>query len=289
MCQPAIYRFQWELDVALHNLEKHDMTDVILLFTKKDNNVISYLKNKYPFIEAYEFDDLRDDTSYIPSIKPYLWYRFLKENPEFENEDFFYIDSDVIFREMINFDPFLYDENVWFGSNCNGYLNYDYIKQCHNGEKILNDMSKIIGVNLEDIFKMRNDCIGAQLIVRKPKAKFWKKVYQDSNKIWHYFEKIDSDIQKWTAEMWAQLWNMPLFGIFPNVNDEFDFCWATDDIDNWYSHKIYHNAGVTSDMKDLFFKGQYVDKSPFDDDLSFVSREKCSYFYVQAINESKQS
>ncbi|HAP6793437.1 TPA: hypothetical protein IVM20_001887 [Enterococcus faecium] len=47
--------------------------------------------------------------------------------------------------------------------------------------------------------------------------------------------------------------------------------------------KILHNAGVTTNDEDLFFKGRYVTSTPFDEDLSFVNKKKCSYAYVKAI------
>lgn len=288
MCQPSIKRFEWELDVAISNLKKHNITDVVLLFAEFDHSVFLNLKNKFPYLDIYTYKDDREDSSYIPSIKPYLWYRFLSENPGFENEDFLYIDSDVIFREMIDFNNFTQD-NKWYGSDCTGYLGYDYILKTQNGEKIISEMAKIVGVNLSDIKKIKNNCIGAQLIVKKPKAKYWKKVYEDSNKLYHYFEEIDSDIQKWTAEMWSQLWNMIYFDIEPKSDDEFDFSWATDNIEEWHKKKIYHNAGVTPNTDDLFFKGKYTNASPFNDDLSFVNNDKCSYHYVKAIEYAKNS
>lgn len=287
MCQPEISRFEWELKVVLANLQKNGFTDVVLLFLQQDHSVSIRLKEEFPSINIFRFKDNREYTQYIPNVKPYLWYRFLDENPEFEKENFLYIDSDVIFREMIDYEKFL-DDNIWYGSNCNGYLNADYIKNTKNGEKVLKDMCNIVGVSVKEIENINNHCIGAQLIVKKPQAEYWRKVYEDSNKIWKYFEKLDSNIQKWTAEMWAQLFNMPLFNIIPKIDKEFEFTWATDPAEMWHKNKIYHNAGVIGDENNLFFKGKYVYISPFNDDLSFVTKEKASYFYVKAINEAKK-
>ena len=54
-------------------------------------------------VEVHVYEDSRDDKEYIPSIKPYLWWKYLEENPKRENERYMYIDSDVIFRKKINF------------------------------------------------------------------------------------------------------------------------------------------------------------------------------------------
>src|SRR5699024_4742792 len=103
--------------------------------------------------------------------------------------------------------------------------------------------------------------------------------------IYNYFKNLDSNIQKWTAEMWAQRWNMIYFNVGHRVVDEMEFCWATDPINRWDETKIMHNAGVTEKDKDLFFKGKYVKQSPFDDDLSFVNKERVSIKYVEAIEK----
>lgn len=286
MCQPENLRFEWELRISINNLIDNGITDIILLFLKQDESVSINLKKDFPNIKIFKYEDNREYTKYIPNIKPYLWYRFLEENPKFENEDFLYIDSDVIFREMINYKQFMFDDK-WYGSNCNGYLNASYIKQTKNGNNTLKKMCDIVGISVEQFENMNDDCIGAQLIVKKPKADYWKKVYNDSNKIWDYFETLDSNIQKWTAEMWSQLLNMPLFSIKSSVNSEFDFTWATDYAEKWFENKIFHNAGVVNDENGLFFKGKYVKKTPFFDDFSSISKEKASYFYVKEIEKVK--
>ena len=282
LCQPATNRFKWELDVCLTNLKSHGIKNIVLLFQKWDDAIPVYFREKYG-VETHVYEDLREDKSYIPSIKPYLWWKYLEEDKSREKGKYFYMDSDVIFREKLDFRKLPVKNDVWFCSDCNGYLNLDYIRQCKNGEEILQQMASIVGVTVESLETINNNSGGAQWLIKNPTAEYWKKVYGDSNKIWKYFETLDSNIQKWTAEMWAQLWNMMYFNIGPKISNELDFCWATDPIERWYETKIMHNAGVTEEMTDLFFKGKYVEESPFDDDLSFVNKDKVSSKYVEAI------
>lgn len=282
LCQPAIKRFQWELDICIHNLKKHGVNDIVLLFSRFDDSIPEYFKQKYG-CEVHVYDDTRTDKSYIPSIKPYLWYRYLSEHPEASKETYFYMDSDVIFRELPDFSSIEFNSSLWVGSNCNGYLNADYIKS--KGEVILNHMTEIIGLKSHDIEEINENSIGAQWIITNPTADYWLKVYNDSNKLYHYFESLDSDIQKWTAEMWAQLWNVLYFNKKVAVSKELDFCWATDESEKWFETNIYHNAGVTEEMTDLFFKGKYDKKSPFNDDLKHINKNKCSSFYVKELME----
>lgn len=279
MCQPAIYRFEWELEVCLTRLIKLGIDDIVLLFSKHNDEVPLYLKSKYG-IEIHVYEDNRLDKSYIPSIKPYLWAKFLQEDRSREKDTYFYLDSDVILRDIPKVIP---NEDIWYGSNCESYLSVKYIDS--KGVQLLENMCKIVGVN-PDIIRKENPTSGAQWIIKNPTFEYWLKVYTDSIKLYKYLNQLqDSDIQKWTAEMWSQLWNVYYFGKTSKNSDELDFCWATDDVERYENTKIYHNAGVVNDKQDLFFKGKYVHKSPFKDDLDFVDATKASIKYVEALKE----
>lgn len=286
LCQPAITRFKWELEVCLTNLKNLGIKDIVLLFSKGEPEIPIFFKEKYG-AEVHVYDDNRADKAYHPSIKPYLWWKYLEEDPKREDERYLYIDSDVIFREKLNLRKMPSKNDVWYCSDCNGYLNLDYIRQCQNGEALLRDMAHIVGVTVESLETINYNSGGAQWCITRPKKDYWEKVYKDSSALFHYLNAQDSNIQKWTAEMWAQLWNMMYFNIGPKIHDELAFCWATDDIAEWDKVKIYHNAGVTEQDEELFFKGKYTDKVPFEEDLSFVSSEHCSVKYVEAIKAVK--
>lgn len=288
LCQPAIKRFEWELEVCLTNLQSvgFDMKDVVLLFTVHDSKVPETFASKYG-VEVHTYTDKRADKQYIPSVKPWLWWQYLAEDPERENEDYFYFDSDVIFRKRPDFRKLKAKSDRWLCSNTLSYISIDYINQCDHGEEILKRLADIVGVTLTSLETINHNSGGAQWIISHPSAEYWRKVYADSNRLWQYLQTVDSNIQKWTAEMWAQLWNMMYFNIGPVISDELDFCWATDPVKRWNETKIMHNAGVTVDDKHLFFKGKYVNSTPFDDDLSFVDKTKCSYKYVQAVKAVK--
>jgi hypothetical protein len=83
LCQPAIKRFEWELEVCLTNLQSvgFDMKDVVLLFTVHDPKVPETLSSKYG-VEVHTYTDKRADKQYIPSVKPWLWWQYLAEDPE---------------------------------------------------------------------------------------------------------------------------------------------------------------------------------------------------------------
>ncbi|WP_195957612.1 hypothetical protein [Enterococcus gallinarum] len=282
LCQPAIKRFKWELEVCLTNLRSLGINDIVLLFSEYDSTIPAYLADKYN-VEVHVYRDDREDKGYIPSIKPYLWWQYLKEDPKREKERYVYIDSDVIFNQKIDLRKMTSKEDVWYCSDCNHYLNLDYIRSCENGESILKGMAEIVNVSVESLETINFNSGGAQWVIKNPRAEYWKKVYFDSNRLYQYFKKVNSNIQKWTAEMWAQLWNMMYFNVGPKIHEELSFCFSTDSIEKCKQVKILHNAGVTEKDRDLFFKGKYVDTSPFEDDLSFVNKRKASAKYVEAI------
>jgi len=292
LCQPAIKRFEWELEVVITNLKNLGAKEIVLLFAKWDDSIPKYFKDNYN-VEVHVYDDSPRDKRYIPSVKPYLWWKYLEEDSSREIEDYFYIDSDVIFREIPNLSNVDYNSNKWVGSDCAGYLGIEYIDS--KGKDLLSGMCKVIGIK-ENVIRENQPIAGAQWIIAHPTAEYWKKVYQDSIKLYQYLNSIeksyikanDSDytpIQKWTAEMWAQLWNVYYFDKKTRVSDELDFTWATDPIEKWYENKIYHNAGVTSEENNMFFKGKYVDKTPFHDNLENINNEKACYKYVEAIKQ----
>ena len=290
MCQPATRRFEWELEVSVTRLQKLGVKNIVLLFSRADSRIPLYFKSLG--CEVHVYNDLRKSKLYIPSIKPYLWIRYLEEDPNRQNDSYFYMDSDVIFREIPKVEPSV---TTWYGSNCDHYLSAEYIDS--KGEGLLEKMCDIVGVSAKDI-RARNAVAGAQWVFKCPTIDYWTKVYEDSVALYDMLSRIENEyvarggegyvpIQKWTAEMWAQLWNIYYFCRDVEVHPELEFCWPTDDISRYDEVKILHNAGVVDANKGLFFKGKYITTTPYYDDLSFVDKSKAGWEYVKAIEEVK--
>jgi hypothetical protein len=282
LAQPGIKRFQWELEILLTNIrELQPNAEIVLLFTRHDDSVPEYLAAKYN-ASCYVYADTRDDKSYIPSVRPFLLWQYLAADLTRQMEDYLYIDSDIIFREWLDFATLDISRKKVVGSDCDSYIGLDYVLKCRNGQYIAEKMAEICGTTID---KMRGvPGIGAQLILSSPSAEFWHRAYDDSNRLYHFFDSVDTDLQKWTAEMWAQLWGWTREGYTIEMPKEMDFCRPTDDIAEWDKVKIMHNAGVTG-TGDMFFKGQYVDTMPFGEDFSYVNPEKVSRKYVDAIQK----
>src|SRR5699024_9079454 len=142
-------------------------------------------------ISVHTYQDERYDFEYIPSLKPYLMYRYLEEDVSRENETYFFMDSDVIVRKEPSAEGAeytRYDIMIWYGYDCNGYHNYDYKIQCKDGQQILEDMAYIVGVTIEEIKLINSQNIGAQYIMTKPSKEYFHKVYIDSIKLWKYIK-----------------------------------------------------------------------------------------------------
>lgn len=292
--QPDNLYFHWQVELYLYNfINMSDIKpdDIYVLFASKNKNNyskrIDNIRDMYPDVNIMVYDDDRiEPYYYISSIRPYILSKFFKENLELNREWFFYHDSDILFTKKFNFE---YDEhnrsNVYL-SNTNSYIGYDYIKS--KGEDQVINMCNIVGVDVEDIIKVRNNSGGAQYIFSGLDYKFWDKVYKDCEDLYKYLSinnvGVDKPIQYWCSDMWALLWNLIIFNKNPHIDKQLDFCFATDKYDKINSVSIYHNAGVTKDKSDIiFYKGDFIKKEPYFEDFSKYSPNYSSYFYVSVM------
>jgi hypothetical protein len=217
----------------------------------------------------------------------------IKANPYLEKEVLFLHDSDILFTKPVNFDKMVYD-NIWYLSDTVGYIGTQYILT--KGEDVYLKMCNIIGIDPLIPKLMNSNSGGAQHIVKNTTYEYWNKVEEDSVKLYTHFcqeepkwDRSDYPIQKWTAGMWSLLWNAWLFGHETKVDKRLDFCWATDLMHRWDEASIFHNAGVSEDRKDLFFKGKYINKLPYNDiKQEDVDSKFCSYKYVEQLLKTKE-
>lgn len=291
LAQPAQNRFQWELEVALANIYSLDGdADICVLFAYVDQEsklVVQTIQQRFPKAEVHVYRDKRPDRSYQPAVRPYLWHCYLLEDPAREQEVYFQIDSDVIFRELPDFSQIPFSETEWYGSDCGHYIDYEYLSSCRNGQEIIRNFAEIIGID-ESVIR-DTPGVGAQWILVKPTAQYWLKVYYDSIELYEYLKGVDSDIQKWTAEMWAQLYAAPYFGIEQKIHPELDFIRPTEPIEEWERVKMLHNAGVTRDQqRELFFKGRYDRNSPLGRSMDWIDRSKAGWHYGKAIEAASE-
>jgi len=281
--QPDVPYFIWQIKLYVHNfIEKGinpNQIHVIFSLQNQNNEPSSEsLQLTNLGINVHHFVDERIKKHYIPSIKPFLISKWIQKNPK-HGELFFLHDSDIIFNELPSFDQLLNDE-VCYMSDTIGYIGYNYIMDCckryesqnPTSEKgqLISEMANVVGVDVDTIKQNQKNSGGGQYLFKNTNCELWDKMYKDSIKL--YDQMLDyqkrfpinpGQIQFWTAEMWAVLWNLWLYEYDTKIISDFDFSWATDTIEIYNSKNILHMAGVTDDLKTTkFYKGDYINIDP---------------------------
>ena len=283
--QPDVPYFHWQVKLYTHNFIEKGIKPcqihVIFGLQKKQQPSQGALELCDYGYNVHFYDDDRDNKSYIPSIKPYLIYQWLKEYPE-NSKLFFLHDSDIIFNRLPDFDKLLND-NISYLSDTIGYIGYNYIKDCcdryerqhpsSNKEQLFQEMADIIGIDVDLIKQNQENSGGGQYLIKNTDPLLWAKIYDDCTPLYNQmldyqkrFPINPGQIQFWTAEMWSLLWNMWNSGYKTKITNELDFSWATDDIDIYNKKPILHMAGVTDQLKTTkFYKGDFINRNPIDD------------------------
>jgi hypothetical protein len=129
---PDVPYFHWQTKLYIHNFIQKGIEpkNIHTIFSTLNNNKLSEgaIELKHYGINVHSYKDERKIKSYIPSIKPYLISKWLKEFPENGN-CFFLHDADIIFRELPNFKEILNDD-ICYLSDTIGYIGYKYIMDC---------------------------------------------------------------------------------------------------------------------------------------------------------------
>jgi hypothetical protein len=281
--QPDVPYFHWQVRVYVHNfIEKGIKPEQIhVIFGIVQNNrepSKESLELKSLGINVHHYLDERSSKIYIPSIKPFLIYKWLEENPIY-GQCFFLHDADIIFRELPNLKKLVKDDVIYL-SDTVGYIGYNYIMDCckryetqHPLSKkgqLLQEMADIIGVDVEVIKNNQLNSGGGQYIIKGTNSSVWEKIYLDStllyNQMLDYQKRFPihpGEIQFWTAEMWSLLWNLWYYGFETKITDELSFSWATDNLEIYNQRPILHMAGVTENLKNKkFYKGDYINTNP---------------------------
>ena len=296
-CQPAIPYYTWQVEVLINNFKKMGVNpNYIDIVCAIDNNVIPNewikLMTHYNSVRFFFYNDTREDKTYIPSVYFNLMKQHIVARPEIQNDVLFLHDSDIVFTKPANFNSMIAGDS-WYLSDTKFYINYDYIQV--KGNDIYEKMCDIVGINKTIPKLMNNNSGGAQYIVKNTTYEFWDKVERDSVKLYSYFCEVepnyvkknehDYPIQKWTAGMWSLLWNAWLAGHETIVDDRMGFGWVTNPYSDVDKYSILHNSGVLHTNTDLFYKGNYMNKLPYFENVN-VNTERASSYYWNEICET---
>lgn len=298
--QPDSDYYIWQIQVQLNNFKKFGSEDkFIVIFGYNPTigvnpKVYALEKNTHATIRYYP--DNRDLSSrlYSPSIRPHLLKQFYDQDYNLiENRNYLYLDCDTIFTQYPNFSE-LNDEKCVHVSNTNAHLSFDKLKK--RNPLLFEEMCRSVGITSYVVNKNKHTAGGVVFLFKKYNYfdyEFWNKVETDSNKLYKLM-LVSSDkytnFEMITANKWALLWNLWLIGYDTKVTEELSVSLATNPIEDWSKNNLYNNAGVTDDKREILFKkSDFIHKTPFFEDLSYVSPEYASYKYVQEIKATAEA
>ena len=285
--QPDDTYYTWQVHLWLESLKNIGHVDkaIVLIFTPKGrerNNKWKQVIDLYPEAQFNFFDDEEGKLNpmlriYIPVLRPYILWKYFKDNPEMRNKALFYCDSDILFTEDFNINEFL-DDDICYLSDTNSYISSKYFDskvkdvlpeklQEYKNRDVLAEIASVIGITRDIAEANIEDSGGAQYLLKNIDASFWNKVMNDCILIRTYLQKINREFfesenkgfQSWCADMWAVLWNLWLREQKTKVIPELTFAWSSDPISKLKTTTILHNAGIVSNNMGYpcFYKGNY--------------------------------
>jgi hypothetical protein len=180
----GISEIQWIVSRIEKGIEPKN---IHVIFSTIGNNQLSQGANelKEIGINIHSYKDERINKRYIPSIKPFLLYKWLEQYPQY-GKCFFLHDADIIFRELPDFDNML-DDDICYLSDTIGYIGYNYIMDCcrryesqhPSSEKgqLIKEMADTVGIDVRVIKENQENSGGGQYIIKNTDYKLWEKIY----------------------------------------------------------------------------------------------------------------
>lgn len=303
--QPATLYYSWQIEVMLNNF-------IEIGINLNDVDIVCAIENEVPFeweilSETYSarfffYNDTRFRKNYISSIRPNILKQHFLKNLHLKNEVIFYHDCDIIFTKNPNewITEEMRNDDIWYGSDTVSYIGYDYIKT--KGDDVLKLMTNIVGINVKVVKENNLNSIGAQYLLKEINHYFWERVENECETLFHDITnlndvKISSErkngldnqnlkeykpLQIWCADMWALLWNGWKMGKKTVCHSNFDFSWGNSDKTEFFEKNIFHNAGITDDVSGYFFKSNYTEKLPYNENLK-LNEDSASLQYYELI------
>ena len=280
--QPENFYYRWQVDTMINSFLQNEVeqSDIIIL-SNTESLEFDVLREKYPEVNFVRY--YAPFQEYLPAIKPYLMFRYFKDNQQ--PEQYFYHDADIVLTKPLP----QFEEGV-FMSDTVSYIGHHYIKS--KGQEVVDIVCDTVNIPEQTLIDRQDDSGGCQFVFNTLPADVWKKAYEDSYKLWKNitaYNNLNADkyegtyaLQVWTSEMWATLYAMWYYGYYGKVDSRLDFAWSTDSIAKLETTSILHNAGV-SDQPRLFRKSNYTKELP--PCTLKIDTTKCSNYYYKKVKE----
>lgn len=289
-CSPDELYYAWQVEVMLDNflsvgIDPMDI-HIVVGIQKHIGLWWGKLIQKYQNVGFFFYTDTRNMRDYPPSIRPHILMKHWNRYPELIFETIFYHDCDIVFTSKPDFTRFV-DDDVWYLSDTISYIGAEYI--ISKGRNIYEKMTDSIGIKRSIPIANQKSSGGAQYIIKNVTRPFWGHVYMCSELLYNCLNDIDSDIQKWTADMWAFLWTAWNFEYKTKIDPYLNFSMATDTWPSWDKNLIYHNAGAVPEHEGILFrKDQFRDNLPYTDANPY-NNDFCSYYYFDQVIKTGRS
>lgn len=298
--------YHWQVEVMILNFMRLGINpnhiEAVFCYSGRVSDAGRALANAYPFVRMFWYENtIKDNGGYPSLIRPHILAKHFDVYPNLAKEIICYHDCDIMFRALPDW-PSMTEDPYCYLSDTVSYIGAKYIQS--KGADILDKMAGIVGIDSKVIADNEAHSGGAQYLVKGIDADFWRKVEKDSRDLYVFMAKREEEerktlteeqlktynpIQKWCADMWAVLWNLWYRGRQTRISPQMSFSWATSGAQEWERHNIYHNAGVTEALKTThFYKGEFIQRDPFEADLSYVRNDNCTWQYVQSILRAKE-
>lgn len=292
--QPDEVYFLWQLELQLYNFHSVKIENEfihILVGYKPEKGIHPLFKrfaHNHKEIQIYFYPDNRQKKKYLSSIRPHLLAQHFRKHPELEKETIFYHDSDILFTSVPNW-SFLCEDETWYASDTRSYLDSKYIRRFVEDTEFTK-MCNLFSLTPQDVIKQDANAGGAQYVLKKCTADFWKKVENDCELLFSYLHNgqkhgthIKQGLQIWCTDMWVIWWSAIRENRCFCIHPALDFCWANSPIDELKKKKILHYTGSKGNDICIFDKTLYQTHSPFYTDLSNIKQNTCSQFVVETI------
>ncbi|WPU95219.1 hypothetical protein SNE25_06740 [Mucilaginibacter sabulilitoris] len=294
--QPDDFYFLWQLQLQLFNFRSLGIPDAdihILLGYDVEKGLAADFEQfivDNPFVNIHAYPDTRKSKFYAPSIRWHIIAKHLKKFPGLQKVAIFHHDSDIVFKSLPDFD-LLSQDDTWYAADSRSYLDSSYIKNTA-GEEVFDEMCRIVGVNRELVESDDKNAGGAQYLLKQVSLEFLIKMEDDSEKMYKLLTSENQKrmgfcgrkgnnalIQAWCADMWVIWWSAIYFKKRFLIHKELDFAWADSSIEALNYCKTLHYTGSVDKKKlQIFRKGDFVNYTPFNQDLSRIDQNTCSYF-----------
>ncbi|TXI87071.1 MAG: hypothetical protein E6Q36_08180 [Chryseobacterium sp.] len=313
---PDQHFFVWQYMIQAANFAEFGLdVDMVILVglrkgVKPSQEILEFEKTFRGEIHYYE--DTRVSSAYIPSIRPHLIKKYLKDHPQ---KVFFFHDPDIIFLKNPNLSRFENDSFHYVAKTVQGYCYSKYLKgfpvdlkDAPREKYLYKAICDSIGISTTLYEENDDNCGGAQYIIRGTGYNFWDKHERDCENQYKMLKKHTDEedrngiyrIQIWACDLWVLFANLLLTGVPVRHLHEIDFSWPHVQTKVAEEENIYilHNAGINESNRAENGKLRYFDKGlyndlhgnrrfPFDDDFSYVSPDILQYKYISYFNQFK--